>query len=717
MKKSLSLALAVCLALGLCLPAAASADTDSRLAAVTQTVKQTLNLDTSSYNDFQGELQEGSLVPFWNLSWTCDASSLRINANEDGTIIYYNLYDNSSNHSDNSPSFPKGNITSAKQAASAFLKKVLKSSVETASFESESGNCLNSNEYSFSGTILLNGLTSPEFFSITVRGSDNTITNFNRDNLSQDHIGGIPSATPAVTSSQAAQKLKTTLSLNLEYVLDDSGKAVLRYLPVVDDKYYVDAQTGELTNLTELYQKVNANSTAQGRGGMNQSLASEDKGTLTDAEQAGIEKLDGVLSKADLDAKLKAIAPLNLSGYTLGTACYSLGDKGKDGTTPVLVSLRYAKKTGDTIQSRTVNVNGRTGALISLYGNTYSTTGKDLTTSMSSENAKALVSNYLTTYYGKQFAETKLYQPTEAEKGDTSVSINYCQSVNGYFYSGNYFDVTVDLTDGSIQSFDSNFDDSIVFDSADKIVDKSAALDAYLAFYSVPLNYISIPTAIDYTKPEYKTMIDIGYSYLYQLKLGYVLDNNSNSLSGIDAKTGKAVTAAQTEDTKALTYNDLNGNWIQPMAEKLASYQVGFTGGSFLPTQKITQVELVNLLVSASTIHYDMTALGQVDQLYAQAYSMGILTAKERNDSATVTRAEMVKMLLDSAGYSRVASLKSIYSPGFSDDKAIPDGFVGYVALAKGFNLVQGDASGKFRPSDTATRAEALAMLYRYMSL
>ena len=46
----------------------------------------------------------------------------------------------------------------------------------------------------------------------------------------------------------------------------------------------------------------------------------------------------------------------------------------------------------------------------------------------------------------------------------------------------------------------------------------------------------------------------------------------------------------------------------------------------------------------------------------------------------------------------------------------IPAADLGYVAIAKGLGVVQGDRSGAFRPADGATRQELAVMLYRYLS-
>ena len=88
MKKLLALLLSTALLCGTALPALAeSGNADARLTQVTQSVKSTLDLDTTAYTDFHGDNTEDALAPVWYLTWTGDTGSLTIEALEDGTVI------------------------------------------------------------------------------------------------------------------------------------------------------------------------------------------------------------------------------------------------------------------------------------------------------------------------------------------------------------------------------------------------------------------------------------------------------------------------------------------------------------------------------------------------------------------------------------------------------------------------------------------------------
>ena len=83
----------------------------------------------------------------------------------------------------------------------------------------------------------------------------------------------------------------------------------------------------------------------------------------------------------------------------------------------------------------------------------------------------------------------------------------------------------------------------------------------------------------------------------------------------------------------------------------------------------------------------------------------------ERDDNAVLTRGEVVRMLLDAAGYGPAARLRGIYTCAYSDKGSIPAEELGYAALAQALGL----ASGTYAGSRTATRGEAASMLCRVL--
>jgi len=717
-RKLLSLVLAMSVIFSLVAPAAAQT-ADSRLASVTAKVKKTLALDTEDYSEFYGNLDENVLAPRWYLEWYGDGKTLTISATEEGKVTDYHLWEDSDSvRSDGfAPAFPAGDRADARKAAEAFLKKVLVRG-ETYTMEDSGVDRLNATTYRFRGEVLINGLPAGLTYSIAVRCEDNVVTTFYRDDLGGRIMNSIPSARATVTETTAKKTLRETLKLRLEYVLDEEGgsKAILRYLPEHSDNYYVDAGTGALVNLDELARDVAEGGFGADNGAAEDSTTADKSESLSGAEQAGVQKLQGVLSKAALDSKVRAISALGLESYTLSTVNYSVSRETEETENPtVTASLRYGKQVEGNAWRRTVTVDAKTGELVSVFSSGW-LPEEGVERTVEKAQAQETAAAFLQEQCGVQFAKTALYDSYDALENSrsTSHSFTYSQKENGYFFTDNSIYVGVDTTDGSISSFSKYFDDTVTFASAEGIIAAEQALDAWLDTYAVTLGYVQVPTAIDYSKPEYKPLMDYGLSYLYKLVLGYTLERE-DYLQGIDAATGEAVKPSWAAEESGMTYSDVSDHWAKDKIETLAKYSVGYTGGAFRPESKLTQLDLVALLVSTQGYTYDSSAENAADDLYEFAYQLGLLKREERADSKVMTRAETVKLILDAMGYGSVARLEGIFRTKFADDSSIPADCYGYVALGQGLGMING-SGGSFCPNDETTRAQAAVMLYNLMA-
>jgi len=719
------MALALSLGCGLAVPAGAASTAEERLAAVTAQVKKTLGLDTERYTVFNGNLAEDALAPSWDLEWSnADGNSLSVSATEEGKILRYYCSEAQQEPITGStaPTFPAGSRDAAREAALAFLGKVLASN-ESIVLEDGRYSGLSATVYRFEGQILVNGLPAGMSFSISVNCAGNQVRNFYRDDLSGRVMGGVPGNQPAVLSDKAGETLKGTLKLRLEYVPDEENehKAALRYLPEYGDDYYVDAADGKLVNLTELRKKVdrggiadkNLMNTAAAEDSMEGGTPAAGMPAPTPAETAGAEKLKGVLDKEALDGKARAITALGLQAYTLSTADYAV-PREKDEDQTVTATLRYGRQVNGVSWRRTVTLDAKTGALLRVNSSGWmpeEAVARPIDNAAARKNVEA----FLKAQCGERFAKTELYDSSDAleEKEGLFHSFTFCQKANGYFFPTNSVFAKVDATDGSIAAYGNEFDDSVVFDSPDGILTMDQAVGAWLGTYDVTLEYVQAPAAVDYSLPEYEPLKNLGIAYLYKLVLGYRLERET-SYSGLDAKTGRPVEYTQ-YNSGEIVYDDLDGCWAREQIEALAQYRVGFVGGKFQPDKALTQLDLALLLTSTQGYLFDPAVPDSSDQVYEAAYRMGMLRREERNDNAVLTRIDAIRMLLNATGYGEVARLRGIYKAGFSDAGSIAEADLGYAALAQGLGIAAG-SGGKLNPNATATRAQAAVMVYNLLA-
>lgn len=721
MKRLLSLTLAAALLAALTLPAAAAEESqDARLARVTSLVKKTLALDTDSYETFHGGLSE-DLVPVWDLSWESERRSLSVQALEDGTVVSLYRWESDSAaapyYGDTFPSFPESGGDGDRAAAEDFLTRVLREGETVELKEQEGGLSLgDSSGSAWSGTVALNGLPSPLHYSIRVENG--LVEHFSRDVPETSAVGGVPSPDASADAAKAREDLAGTLKLRLEYVLAKPGdsRAVLRYVPEKGaHEFLADAKTGELLDLTELEEAMNRGA-ARASGGSNAAPTAKaemaaDEAGLTRAEQEGVAQLEGVLSKEALDKALRAETAYGLRGYALTGTSYE-SEAGKDGETGrVLCTLRYARTDDGERLTRNITVDAKTGDVESVWSS--APYGREKT--VKEEDALKKAEVFLKAWR-PDWALT-LYQ-TDSEiipwrmENQPYWHFTFAQAVNGLPFRGNAVHVGVDGADGSVYSLSYSWDDAVTFDSADGMVSMETALSAWAGTYEAELAYRNVPQKLNKADPAQAKLLEQDMEYAYALRLTYGLERTEN-YEGVDAKTGVPVREDRGSAREPLVYTDLAGSAERADIEKLARYGAGYAGGKFRPGKSLTQWELVALVYSLRGTALEPEAVEKDgrENAYWSAYRLGLLRPADRDDSAVLTRADVVRMLLDAAGYGPAARLEGIFTSDLRDFENQPAGERGYAAVAQALGMVSGSYAG----TRTATRGEAASMLCRVL--
>ena len=707
-------------------PLSTAATQDERLKNVTELVKGTLDLDTDAFTEFNGNLSEEELGVTWHLYWQGQDASMNVSALDDGTILSYYYNDNReiSRYTPYLPTFPNVDAQAARTAARAFLDRVLDSSVETIELaEPQTAGQLNSTSTYFSGTILLNGLPSPLTYSINVRGSDNKVVNFYRDAPSQRYLGGIPSATPSVTQSDAAAKLKDTLNLELVYVTANANRpketkhAVLRYVPADYEARYVDAQSGELTDADSFfYYNRNDVATAEEAAADMGASGGAARKQLNETELTGVDKLKDVLSTEELDTRIRAEAAYKLEGYNIATSNYRIV-KNADDTEDIFCTIRYTKSDNTASQKdsafrsdRTFRVDAKTGEVKSL--NSYGRWDEDRTPTVRQSRAQSIAEAFLSRYT-PHAADLPLYDVTDqTDKGAPSYSFTFTRRVNGYFFPENQCVVQVDVETGAVCGLSFTWDEEVNFDGTENLVSNAAAVDAWFDTYTVTLAYRSKSRKLNPLSGgdiESK-LISLGYEQFQILFLSYGLEREENC-PGIDAKTGKPVQPEAVDNE--ILYSDIDGADAAAEIRKLADYGVGYTGGEFRPNISLTQWDAVCLIASTRgwRLNPDDVTDDEKNDAYSTVYSMGGLTPEERHEDTVMTRGELVKLLLNCGGYRAVANLNGIFTCSYADKDDIAARDMGYAALAQGLGLAQ----GTYNARETVRRGTAAVMLCRAM--
>ncbi len=187
-------------------------------------------------------------------------------------------------------------------------------------------------------------------------------------------------------------------------------------------------------------------------------------------------------------------------------------------------------------------------------------------------------------------------------------------------------------------------------------------------------------------------------------------------------------------------FRDIGGHWAEEDINKLYSLDV-FTGDSlfFVPDVPMTRMEFTKAVINASNIRVSSDETGKSsrnrneeteispfvdvavqdpDYLYIkEALNKGIISGVSQGrfmPDGHLTRAQAITILIRALGLESQAPTPG-YSTSFADDYQIPSWARDSIYVAREIGLLQGDAGNRVNPNKEVTRAEASAMLVRFL--
>ena len=736
MKKTVCLLLALVLCLGLTLPAAAAAEpADEQMKAVILQVKKTLGI-SDDYTEFNGDSYVWGEQTWWQLSWWKEDESLSVTCDDQGKVFSYERwFHNEEYRYSDKLHFPDYTWDDAAKAAGSFLSKVLDKN-EGVELTERQDSLRPSSRYSVNGILTLNGVDTEVSVSLAFRTADGILLSFRRSDAETFIVGGVPSAVPAVSAAEALPKFRDALTTELNWVYTDYEKHEARLMYEISLGWgaYVDAQTGELLYRQEGFRGYD--------GGKNAAAAEpeamdEEDMSLTPQELAGAEKFKNVLDGEALKAAVMKEAAFGITeDFALSTVTYTAAQPSVDpaslgeGETPddtVTAFFRLSKvlegpefgltqeRYDELLEEgyiptvwKYVTADARTGEVQSLYTG-YNGFGWKEEQDTPPADLPAAARDFLERKYPDWLSLCEL---KDSSRSDWSVPVDsyyYIRMEAGYPCPMNSISLSVNAAAGCVDSFSAEWDEELTFGPSGPVVGETAAQDAFLGCYNAHLTYVLLRE-----DPE-------DWQSACRRVLVYLPDSGDNWVSRVDAITGEPDRQIRSEEL-TVSYEDLDGSYARKEIEKLAAYGVGFAGVTeFRPKAAVTELDMILFMLSAAGGQLNYPDYENADEetlkpIYREAVSRGFIGSTEQNPGRTVTRSELCRCFVGLSGLTEAAEMRGIFLCGFTDDEAIPAADVGYVAIAKGLGVVQGDGNGAFRPGDGAARQELALMLYRYLS-
>ncbi len=683
---------------------------EERLARVTAQVKKTLAVD-DGYTDFSGDWSDGP-VGRWDLYWSDETRRLNVEADGSGKVMNIYLWTDSGRvdrFRGFDPLFPSMGRDEALALAGDWCARLFAG--EESGRIDQTRAVLGADGYwAVEGTVLKNGLPSPIRFSMDLRADG--LASFDRSDSYRPYVGALPPAEPGADAEAAGESLRGALAMELYYVSDGDGGAQLQYVPCGPDTV-VDAATGEAVDMQALYASFDG-TYDRGNAATMDAAAAEAEGGLTAVELASIASYEAVMDQQALDDALRKMEALGLEGFEQDRCSYARDAQ----TGAVTATVRYtaqmtedrlfgysadqfdtARQDGwDLTVYKTVTLDAETGALRSV-NTRYPLWERPEEEPLSAEDRIAAAADLLALAAPEMADQAAL---CTLSGYDTEDELIFARVHEGFFYPENYLLVSVNGATGTVDQFRYEWDEDVAFGPAEDIVTADEALAAYADALTVTLGYGAWPVGVD--REEYAVYADWwGYSYVEELRLVYYYEG-LDDVAGVDALTGAPVQAERSDGT--YVYDDLDGAPQADMIAALGLAGVGYPGGKFLPEQALTERDAVRLLLSAAVVRPE----GLDDEaLYERAAQLNLAPEDARDPDAAVTRMDFLRLMIGASRYGDGARLAGIWETGFSDVDALDEGFA---AVARALGLAEGDA---LRPAETLTRADAAALLGRFM--
>lgn len=646
---------------------------DDTLEKLTLSVKQRLEIP-EKYTEFSTNTRwnkDGSQIVYFEWK-TEEEDFINVCATMDGIITdYYN--------SENEIRRGISKISSGKavEIADSFMKKINPDIASEYVFSEEDVR----KDYGISiiaERFVEKARVSGDQASITLDGETGEVANFylyhtNYDFESQDGI---------ISLEDAKMKFGDRTQLSICYMDGKDGKIIpvyLDYEKLYEEGFGIDAFTGAGVYYTP------ESDNRGGAGGVTNDkfmgAITEDSASdiyLTENELKDLSKYENYITKEDAEKKLKSIKEFGIGNFTLQSASYSEKFTYKEDervSDEMNLSLSFSS---DKLYARAI-LDAESGEILSFYRN--QTEGEE---KIDSSKAEKIADGFMAEYCTKPYMKG-----TVIERHGISRNIYY-EEVETVPYINNETSVNVDLRSGYISNYNNGFDEYDKTKVVDwsQIIANNMAHKNYINGCEYELAYIDIngTTAMPLYKIEMKEENEKVYKLFYRIKeKPYV----------VDALTGELLMAdCEPYEKTYKSFKDIEGHWCETAVNALVDNEyLQVEGVNFNPNDAITVKEANEML------------------------SMASLYRKNINKKPTenLNRIEAVKAIICGAGYEKVGKLSEIYKPVFGDFSNIASEDMGYVALAKGFGIVNGDQNGNFNPDTITTKASFAVMIYNYI--
>lgn len=715
MKRKIALFLSMIMLIAVLIPANAFAGADKELEKAINIAKVKFTIP-AALTEFSYNINTDGKRKVWSLSWNSKdemEGNLNISVDDHGKVTSYSYY-KPIDYSQRM--LPKVTKKDARVKAEEFIKIANPDIFNQLKLVENYQSMPVSTEYYFNFIRMVNGIPFPDN---TVNVSINSQTGdvqYYYCTWTDDAVFPESSKAIAMGAAQNAYEIKLGLRLQYNFVNDiDNPRVFASYSPKYNYGYYIDALTGEKIQLSPYYG-------VGGRGGdmgfYDMKAANTEAAmpqTLTPQELKAIEEVSKLISQDQAEKIARSIKELELTAdFKLTNASLNRDWMFKKNYN---WNINFSKEETDkTKQSMYANatIDAITGEVKSFYrGFPYNS---EAVPKFDEDASRKAVETFLKEFMPNKYNDLMYEENTElifykklGKVPQQQYNFTYTRKVNGVPFPGNTVTVAYDAVNGKITNFYTTW-----YDMSFPPVDKAMSLDkAYEKMFSdigLELQY-----KVNYSDDMFKGIItipdakDIKLVYAVKTEKPLILDANTGVILNYNGQPFK--------ENKPVEYTDITGHFAEKQITALAEHGISLEGTQFKPDENIIQADFFRLLVKVLNYYGPMPVDKdkELDEIYKFLIREKIVRDGEKSVEASVTREDAVKFLIRALKYDKVADIKDIYKSSFKDSDKINPDLLGYVVIAKGLNIINGNAKGYFLPKNKLTRAEAATIIYNYL--
>lgn len=669
-----------------------------------------LNTDGYDFNQNYYESQEG--LKQWELNWNSRKDNEGINISVDadtGDIIYMSRWKDVYNNPSKLSKYKREDALKIADEIAKKLQPEKYNEIKLIDASSKfNNNYYDYDSYYFQYVRQVNGI--PFFgngINISIDKNTLELRNYNFTWTK----GDLPDASKAISLEKGKKAFNGKNGLELSYMIKYDSKTKDNKASLVynfkNGNRPIDAITGEPVN-QNYYNPLNDMAENKAMG-----MAKEAQ-SLTPEEIEVVENISKYISKEKALEIGKKYIIIN-ENQKLTHASLNSYNNGKDANWHFSWDYNNPEKKEYAYSS--ISIDALSGEIKNFYKNDNKmdrdVEGKP---KYNKEQSKELAEKFLKEIAPNKFTQAEYradnfqYEDTEKPR---SYQFSYIRMVNGIPCPGNSIRVTVNTYTGDIANYRNSWHD-IDFPKAENIISIEKAYEAlyknvqfnlqYMNYYDYSLKYPNnnnSSTKLVYAFEDFSGMIDP--------KTGLVLDYNGEIIKSKDEQT----------------YEDIKGHWAEnDIRELIEARIIKADTKEFNPDVKIKQKDFIKILINSLQPYYrimpyadmDTNSNEEYDEYYKQAIVRKIISEKEKNMDAEISRIDAAKMIVNAMDLGYLAKKSEIFNINYKDEDKISNEMKGFVAIVSGLNIMSG-FDGYFSPEVKLTKAESASIIVKFLKV